>query len=314
MSVVPRPRLLALGLLALAVPSTAQEPPAPVFKSDVDIVNVTVSVRDEHGHFIPDLESGDFVVYEEGRPQRIQVFARSKETGEAASEALSLDLGLLMDTSESMLKQLRMSQHAATKFLEAVPRAHELVTIFFDQDLRISRYDSENQQGLFERIQDTKPGGMTALRDAITVYLSRVQDSPGRKVLLIFTDGEDSSSVVGLQELMRMLRASSVTVYPVALLGGFAAGSPSAMASKAFLKELAEVSGGALFAPTEWRELATIYQKILDELSSQYVIGFVSDNGVKDGKFRKLRVEVHQKNLKVRHRAGYYSRLALPER
>ncbi len=298
--------------MTLALPAAAEDGAGPIFKSDLDVVNLTVSVRDDRGHFIANLRPEDFVVYEDGQPQKVELFVRPKEQGDAAEELLGLDLGLLMDTSESMLKELRMSQHAATKFLDAVPHARELVTIFFDQDLRISRYDSENQQGLFERIQDTKASGMTALRDAITVYLSRVRDTPGRKVLLIFTDGEDSSSVIGLPELLRMLRSSNVTVYPVALLGGFAAGSSNAVASKAFLKELADVSGGAVFAPTDWRDLANIYEKILDELSAQYVLGFVSSNAAKDGKFRKLRVDVRHKGLRVRHREGYYARLALP--
>ena len=92
-------------------------------------------------------------------------------------QALALDLGLLMDTSASMLQQLKLSQEAAVALPGVDPARARPVTIFFDDDIRLSRYNSENQQGLFERIADAKGGGNTALYDAISVYLSRVQDS-----------------------------------------------------------------------------------------------------------------------------------------
>ncbi len=94
-------------------------------------------------------------------------------------EELALNLGMLFDTSESMRKDLRLSQESAIRFLEAIPRARDLLLVFFDRDIRLSRYSSENQQGIFERILETKGGGFTALHDAIAVYLSRVAGTPG---------------------------------------------------------------------------------------------------------------------------------------
>jgi len=211
-----------------------------------------------------------------------------------------------MDTSQSMLQELKLSQEAATRFLQAIPRARELITIFFDQDIRVSRYDSENQQGLFDRIQQAKGGGNTALYDAIAVYLSRVAGGSGRKVLVVFTDGEDSTSALSVGEVVRLVRSSAVTIYPVAFLGGFPAGSPRAFHSRGFLNEIAELTGGQVFRPSASRDLAGIYAKILEELSGQYVLGFVSDNPKDDGKYRKLKVEVRREGLRLRHREGYY--------
>ena len=94
------------------------------------MVNVTVTVRDAHGKLVTDLQADDFIVKEDGRPQVVEVFARAHEPGQ--DEVLTLDLGMLLDTSTSMLEQLKLSQEAATRFLEAVPRARELITIFFD--------------------------------------------------------------------------------------------------------------------------------------------------------------------------------------
>jgi Ca-activated chloride channel family protein len=274
-----------------------------VFATDLDLVNVTVSVRDDDGRLVPDLGPDDFVVLEDGRLQTVQVFARAVQPEDHAD--LVLDLGLLLDTSTSMLKELKLSQEAAVRFLDAIPRARELITIFFDQDIRISRYDSENQQGLFERIAQAKGGGNTALYDAIAVYLSRVAGGSGRKVLVLFTDGEDSTSALSLTELLRVVRSSAVTIFPIAFNGEFASGSRNAIRSRGFLNDLADMTGGQVFRPAASRDLAGIYDKILQELSGQYVLGFVSDNARRDGKYRKLKVQVKREGLRVRHREGY---------
>jgi len=103
------------------------------------------------------------------------------------------------------------------------------------------------------------------------------------------------------------VRSSGVTVYPIAFHGNFGMGTNRYVSSRAFLNALADSSGGLVYSPIASRDISVIYQKILDELSSQYVLGFVSDNARLDGKFRKLRVEVRPKDLRVRHRLGYYA-------
>lgn len=296
--------LPVVGLtLLLAAPSPQPTPRPPSFAGGLDMVNVTVSVRDSHGRLMTDLSAEDFVVKEDGRPQAVEVFARSHEPGQ--DDVLSMDLGMLLDTSTSMLEQLKLSQEAASRFLESVPRARELITIFFDHEIRLSRYDSENQQGLFDRIHSAKGGGDTALYDAMAVYLSRVEGATGRKVLVLFTDGEDSRSELGLPEVMQLLRSSRVTVYPIAF-SSFAPGSSRAVKSRAVLQQFADLTGGTVFHPSASRDLSGIYQKILDELQGQYVLGYVSDNQKADGKLRRLVVELpNRRDLKVRHRTGY---------
>jgi Ca-activated chloride channel family protein len=301
-------RRIAVGCAALlAAPPLAggQAPPGqpPVFSVDTDIVNLTISVRDLKGRLVSDLSADEFALREDGRPQKVQFFARAFEPGQ--DQALALDLGLLLDTSESMIEELKLSQEAAARFLESIPRARDLLTIFFDQDIRLSRYDSEHQQGLVDRIFESKGAGMTALYDAIAVYLSRVQDSSGRKVLVVFTDGEDTTSALSIAELMALVRSSGVTIYPIAFTGSFAMGSNRALSARSFLQHLADLSGGEVFTPHNSKDLPQIYAKILDELQSQYVIGFTSDNAKHDGKYRKLKVEVRRPGLKVRYRPGY---------
>jgi Ca-activated chloride channel family protein len=292
--------------LILAAAAAVQAPPSdPIFPTALDEVHVTVTVQDESGRLIAGLRPEDFVVLEEGRPQKVELFGRAVEPGQ--ENAMALDLGLLMDTSQSMLKELKLSQEAAVRFLDSIPRARDLVTIFFDDDIRISRYDSENQQGLFERIHSLKGGGNTALYDAISVYLSRVRDTGGRKVLVLFTDGEDSRSAVSLSELTRLVRASPVVIYAVAFTGTMSPSSSRGLKARAILDQLAVVSGGRVFAPRTSRDLPGIYDRILDELKGQYVLGYVSDDLRRDGRFRRIKVEVARKDVRVRHRSGYFA-------
>ena len=167
---------------------------------------------------------------------------------------LALDLGMLFDTSESMLEQLRLTQEAAVRFLESIPRARDLLTIFFDHDIRISRYDSENQQGLFERIErrgratppsttrspSTCPGWRdTRAQGAGAVHRRRglhEQDHQGGEVLVRSSD--------------------AVTIYPIAFLGSFRPGSAACPAVPLVPDAVAELSGGEVFSPMASKDLA----------------------------------------------------------
>lgn len=301
-------RLALTAVLAALGPAfVCAAQPKPVFRSGLDVVNLTATVFDDQNRLVTDLTRSDFVVVEDGRPQNVSVFGRAVEPGQDA--LLALDLGMLFDTSESMLGELKLSQQAAVRFLDKVPRARDLLTIFFDQDIRISRYDSENQQGLFERIQEAKGSGNTALYDSIAVYLSRIRDSPGRKVLVLFTDGEDSTSTLGLADVVDLLRASPVTVYVIGFSAGVRRGSKLMAAT--VLRQFASLTGGAVFYPTSSRDLPAIYERILDDLGGQYVLGFTSSNTARDGKYRRLKVTlaVPRKGWKVRYREGYYAPL-----
>jgi len=298
---VTRSVVALAGLALLAASGSGQQP--PVFHIDLDLVNVTVTVRDARGGLISDLHEQDFEILEDGRPQKVQLFAPAASPEER--KELALNLGMLFDTSESMRKDLRLSQQSAVRFLDAIPRARDLVLVFFDRDIRLSRYSSENQQGIFERILETEGGGDTALLDAITVYVSRVADTPGRKVLVLFTDGDDTTSRIPPQEVMRLVRSTEVTIYPVAFMGHSRPNSPAALRARALLHGLADSTGGRVFEPTASKELAAIYTSILDELGSQYVLGYVSDNLKRDGKFRTITVRC-KPSLKVRHRPGYH--------
>ncbi len=333
------------GLVAAAfAPRPAAPQATPVFRVGLEMVRVTVTARDAKGGLVGDLTAEDFVVREDGRPQQLQAFGAAAEQVHAREHApraaalhctrcgeviqviegqvvpecpnghqtfdvgereeLALNLGMLFDTSESMRQEIKLSQESAIRFLDAIPRAKDLLLVFFDRDIRISRYGSENQQGIFERILGTEGSGFTALNDALAVYLSRVADTPGRKVLVLFSDGDDTTSRTDSAQVAGMLRASDVVVYPVAF-DGERPNSSEGLRAHAFLASLAEQSGGRVFKPHASRELAAIYQSILEELGNQYVLGYASDNAARDGKFRRLTVEVRRPGVKLRYRPGY---------
>ncbi len=302
----------ATGIAAIrAASAPAQQP--PVFPVGLEVVEVTVTARDEGGGLVSDLHPEDFALREDGREQQVLIFAPASRPEER--EELALNLGLLFDTSESMRENLRLSQESAIRFLDAIPRARDLLLVFFDRDIRLSRYTSENQQGIFGRILETKGEGYTALYDAIAVYLSRVADTAGRKVLIVFTDGDDTTSRTTPDELLRMLRASSATVYPVAFTSHLPPGTTETLRARAFLAGIAQATGGRVFEPHASKELAAIYRSILDELGCQYVIGYKSDNPARDGKFRKIVLEVKRAGVKLRYRPGYaVARLEPPKR
>jgi Ca-activated chloride channel family protein len=296
-----------LALAASAAALAAWEPPhpaekTPAFAVGLDVVEVTVTARDAGGALVGDLRPEDFALREDGREQEVLIFAPAARP--ERREELALNLGMLFDTSGSMRKNLRLSQESAVRFLDAIPRARDLFLVFFDRDIRLSRYSSENQQGIFGRILETQGAGETALHDAIALYLSRVADTPGRKVVILFTDGDDTASRVSSDDVMRMLRASSVTIYPVEFPGE-RPGTTEAALAHSFLFGLAEASGGRMFHPQASKELATIYRSILEDLAGQYVIGYVSDNSARDGKFRRIALQVRRAGIKLRYRPGY---------
>ena len=307
---------LALSLALPVITVEAQDPPpfkpkVPLtFATEARTVNLTVTARGVDGRLLKDLTSADFTVYEDDKPQRIRFFARVFDPSRSADEGqedvpdpTAIDLGMLFDTSTSMAEVLKLSQNAAASFLESIPKARALTTVFFDSDIRLSKYNSESQQGLFDRIQKAKSGGDTLLRDAIAVYLSRISDDPGRKIVVIFTDGEDSKSLISISELKDLVRSSTVTIYPILFAGRYS-DSAAGLQAKALMRDLAELTGGEVFSPRTFKDLAPIYQGLLDELAAQYVIGYIPEQDPTPGEHR-LRVEVERAGVKVRHRRGY---------
>jgi len=291
-------RILAAVLAGLAIEAGVQ---GQVFKSAVDMASFGVTVIDRKGELATDLGREAFEVYEDGVRQELSLFAR----GDHTDQALDLHLGLLFDTSGSMEETIGFARSAAIKFLNAMPEAHDFTLVAFDTEVRVTRYSQQDFPRLVERIRRRKPDGMTALYDAIGVYLDGAQAEGGRRVLVLYTDGGDTNSRMSYGEIQDLLKASDITLYAVGLLGNLS--QSAQMDQRMRLRTLAELTGGQAFFPSALKDLDATYEKVLAEIRAQYTLGFLSTNARTDGAWRKVDIKVKDPALKVRTRRGYYA-------
>jgi len=292
--------LFAAGLIAVySLSARAQFS----YKTNVDVAGFTVTVVDRAGDQVGGLGQDDFEVREDGKPQIISYFAAG-----AADDAAALHIGLMFDTSESMQKDLAFSRNAAIKFLNTFPNAVDFTLVEFDDDVRAATFSQKEFPRLVERIRSRKAKGRTSFYDAMTVYLGSAFDQQGRKVLVVYTDGGDTSSSRSWDQTLRILRASDVTVYPIGFLANSRGSERLMMQSK--LMEIARLTGGKAVFPGTMKELEPMYDDIADEIRGQYVLGYVPTNAARDGKWRKVEIRLKRppsQRLQLRTREGYFA-------
>jgi len=298
------PLLSAVTLTAgLAAASPAAAQPVPVFSAETGLVNVAVNVEDAQGRPVEGLTARDFVVSEDGRRQKIEMCARM---GEGGNPSTSLDVALVVDTSDSMLATLRRSQDVTVRFLTSLPNAQEVIVVFFDQVQRLEHFDREHPEALFERVRTLPEGGNTALRDAIAFSLRALARSNGRSALVLLTDGIDTVSRTEPAALDRAVQSHAVTIYPVAYPAPLTGDGPDPQKALKDLDRLAQVTGGRLFRLPNEAALSRVLDEIVAELRSQYVLGFTPETSGAPGRMRKISVKVPGRGkVVVRHRVGY---------
>ncbi len=295
--------------------------PQPTFRSEIDLVRFGATVIDREGNFVPDLGPDDFELLERGTKQRIVHVLRGDGTafvreadgqfvelpaGQASSD-VPLHLGLLFDTSGSMSDDLAMSRSAAVRFLNALPEADDMTLVDFDTQVRVARFGQQDFARLVERIRNRKADGMTALYDALGVYLDGAGEQDGQKVLVLYTDGGDTTSALSFGKLLDLLRASDVTVYAVGFLRHAGA---SAHDLRLKLTQIAEAAGGVALFPSSLKEIDEKYEDVVEELRARYIVGYLPEDSAKDGRWRDVSIRVTRPGLKgvrVRSRRGYYA-------
>ena len=296
-----KPAVAACGIVAAAV---ALQGAQIRFRTGIAVVGFSVSVIDRNNTPVKDLTADDFEVREDGVLQSVSYFT----TG-TSEDAAPLHIGLMFDTSESMEKDLSFSRGAAIKFLNTFLKAADFTLVDFDTEVRAARFSQEEFPRLVARIRNRPAKGMTAFFDALSVYLGSAFDQTGRKVLVIYTDGGDTSSSRTWQEAERLLKASDVTVYPIGFMANQGSGSARLM-QQSRLNEIGKLTGGVAVYPTNMKELESLYSRISDEIHNQYTLGYVSTNPAKDGKWRKVEVKVKRplpSRTLVRTREGYFA-------
>lgn len=270
---------------------------------------MAVTVTDRKGSIVGDLTPSDFHVVEDGREQTIRYFAAGDVSEE---EAPALHLGVLLDVSRSMADDIGFVRTAAIKFLNTLTNAIDVTLVDFDLEVRVTRYTQSDFARLVERVRSQKLGDYTALYDAIGVYLDGAAGQDGRKVMVLYTDGGDTRSTLSYNELVKLLRASDVTVYAVGALGPT---SVSRTNERLVLQRIAEETGGQAYFPMSVKELDKIYGQIAAEIRAQYTLGYISTNTASDGRWRKVDVTIARpglKDMKIRSRRGYFATYQKP--
>lgn len=298
-----------------AMPRTAQEPgQGPVIKSEVTLVNLFATVRDKNHRVVTDLKQEDFHVTEDGHEEKIAFF--SKEM------ALPITLGLLLDTSGSEQAMLGAIQDAGGRFMHRVlKKGDEAMVISFDSDVDLLSDFTDDKAILDRAINKARiniPGGGmiagnpgpigsqnmtgTALYDAI--YLAcgeKLNGEAGRKAIIIVTDAQDEGSKVRLEEAVEAAQRTD-TVIHILLVADPRFGGNVGVAHR-----LTEDTGGRLIIVNSEKRMEEAFDQISEELRSQYTLGYYPTNTARDGKFRKIKVEMANKDLKVLARKGYYA-------
>ncbi len=277
---------------------------APAFRAGVDVVSLNVTVTDGTNRFITDLDLPDFSVFEDGVKQEVTFFNRRQQP---------IALSLLLDSSASMEQHLPMLQVAATNFVKRLKTSDIAQVIDFDSRVEIRQGFTANQADLEAAIRQTVAGGSTSLHNAIYIALRELrkvkavaEEDVRRQALIVFSDGEDTSSLVSFDEVLDLAKRSETSIYTIALRGADNL-SKGFREAEFVLRTLAQETGGRAFFPMKIDDLAGVYAQIADELASRYTLGYTSSNPKRDGAWRRLVVQVARPGNRARTKNGYYA-------
>ena len=301
--------LVLLSALVIICDGTlsAQQPqdqPTPAFRAGVDVVSLTVTVSDLDGRFVTDLDQTNFQVYEDGVQQNVTFFTKTQ---------LPIALAMLIDTSASMDEKMATAQEAAIGFSQRL-RPDDLAEIVdFDSRVNILQTFTNDAVELEQAIQQTSAGGSTALYNAIYISLRELSKAPlrradvRREAIIVLSDGEDTSSLVTFDEVLEQAKRSETAIYSIGLQSDDSRSRVGFREADFVLRQLAQETGGRAFFPNEVNELSRIYQEISDELSSQYSVGYISGNPLRNGQWRRIVVRVDRESIEARAKQGYYA-------
>jgi Ca-activated chloride channel family protein len=298
-------RLGAGTLLLLAGTGTLRAdrtPRVPTFGIGVELVSLNVVVTDQRGHPVPGLGPSDVDVLEDGVRQPISLFAQ---------EEWPIRLQVLLDASGSMGPVLPAAKRAARRMIATLREGDEAEIAQFTRRLTVLQESTGERHALDQAIDSVQLGGETALYNALYVALkehvrTRESEELSRSAIVLLSDGEDTASMVGDEQLIDLACRSRVVVYPIGLLPRAGEGVRASPVPTYFLTRLARETGGRAYFPKSLDELESAYTMIATELRTLYGIGYVSLNPRADGGWRHLAVRAPQ-GLLVRHRSGYYA-------
>ena len=304
--------VISLALLAAAGRLTdphavfgqqAPEDSGAVFRADTRVVDLHATVVDKNGHLVTNLPKDAFTVFENGVQQEIKTFKR---------EDLPVSMGLIVDNSGSMRdKRAKVEAAALALVKDSNPEDEVFVVNFNDEafnDLPHGKDFTNNIKEMEEALTRIDARGGTAMRDAIRMSIDHEKEKAhkDKKVLVVVTDGNDNSSLVSLENLVKASQQSGVLIYSIGLLSEEE--RREAKRAERALLALAEATGGEAFFPKDLAEVDRIAHQVARNIRNQYTIVYAPSNQTMDGTFRQIKVTVKAPgNPSVRTRSGYYA-------
>ena len=289
----------ALLMLSLSVVIAAQD--QPIFRSAVRTVPVYATVSDARGRLVPELDRADFSIVDNGKPAEVSLFSNQSQPFTAV---------VMLDTSASMTGNLELLNRAAEQFLLRLMPVDRAQVGAFNDKIQLSGTFTNNRDELIRALDDLYFGNPTRLYDGIAASLDALRGVDGRRVALVFTDGDDTASKIDFKTVLERARDEEVMVYAIGLESEYFNGARVVRTRPSRdLKRIAEETGGGYFELTKTVDLSPTFSRVAQELRSHYLIGFAP--AMLDGKVHKLEVRVAKPGMTVRARKSY---LATPDR
>ena len=266
-------------------------------------VNVVFTVTDKHGRRVTDLRQGDFQILDDNKPpQEVRSFH--------AETNLPLEVGLLIDASNSVRDRFKFEQESAIEFLNQTIRPHydQAFVVGFDVTPEVTQDFTDNTELLAKGVHALRPGGGTALYDALYYscrerLLKSPKGTPVRRAIILLTDGDDNQSHVTREEAIEMAQRAETIIYTISTNVSGTKGPGDKV-----LERIADATGGRPFFPFQIRDVANAFAEIQEELRSQYAIAYKPADLKADGHYRTIEIVANdRKNLRVRSRRGWYA-------
>jgi Ca-activated chloride channel homolog len=284
-------------------PTSPDDDSGTTITKTVNEVNVVFTVTDRHGHFVKNLAKGDFAVLDDSHPAE-QIRSFHNETN------LPLQVGLLVDASNSVRDRFKFEQEAAIEFLNQTvrPRYDKAFVVGFDVTPEVTQDFTDNTESLSRGVRALRPGGGTAMYDALYFasrdkLLKEQQNGPVRRAIILLSDGDDNMSHVTREEAIDMAQRADVIIYTIStnVTGTRRTGDK-------VLERMAEATGGRAFFPFQLNDVANAFVEIQDELRSQYDLSYKPADLRNDGRYHTIEILAqNHKGMHVRSRRGYYA-------
>jgi VWFA-related protein len=277
--------------------------PASTIVTRVNEVNMVFTATDKHGHFIKDLKKEDIQILDDTKQvTRIRSFSSQTD--------LPLQVALLVDASNSVRDRFKFEQEAAIEFLNQIvrPNYDKAFVVGFDATPEVTQDFTDNSEFLARGVRSLRPGGGTAMYDAIYFscrdkLLKEPRSGPVRRAVIVLSDGDDNLSHVSREEAIEMAQRAEAIIYTISTNISGAKNKGDKV-----LERLSEATGGRAFAPFRIQDVADAFTEIQDELRSQYLVSYTPPDLIADGHFRPVEISaLSEKGLRVRSRHGYFA-------